>query len=443
MQTISTNANNPPTGRDYTLTLNEIKFSSSINQLNIGNSSLNTGYKNNIGDAKTQTKINNSVANSSFSFQPYNPLKFMPTRTAPPVKKTIASSNMLVSDKFRAPYTVNEHIGKYKGNDVIFRANGKVLINGKSYNLPQSAIDLNNKGNGIGILRTLNMWFAQPDAIGNAIVGGVKKKTIKPADNKTNIQPNSNQTDPVKRILVGAIKSSTVAVAIKGEVAPYGKYTISAYVNIADLKKMLDGRLNPLEVIKRGGFSLTFNKTLISLNKGMIPTESTDSNSVKINPTGGLSYSRGPKETIKTGLVSLELAVGGKLELGKSQVGAILAPKLSLKIPGSEKLVDGFLNVLKKWAERSVAASAFTAPEVIPIELGLIGLITAIERTKPAIAIELSLPLSANLNYTTGKISLATQSGDKITGSLPQLANSFIDVIGLGKYIQLPGGKAH
>ena len=434
MTTITQNANNPPINTLYASRLKDTDFAFSIPHLEVHNFSLHTGYKNTIGDAEVKTKVNGALANPVPLFN-----LSAPSKTLNLVKKTVASSNMFTSDKFRAPYIVGEYIGKFKDNNVILKAGGKVLVNGKAYNLPQSAIDLNNKGNGIGILRTLNMWFAQPETIYNAIIGGVKRRIIVPSTHK----PTSTTINKAKNLLIGALKASTVAIAIKGEVAPYGKYTLSAYVNTADLKDMLDGKLDFLKILQRGGLSLTFNKTLMSFNKGMIPTESTDSNSVKINPMGGISYSRGAKETIKTGLVSLELAAGGKLDLGKSQIGAIIAPKLSLKIPGSEKLVNGFLNVLKKWTERSVAASVFTAPEVIPVELGVIGLITAIQSTKPAIAIELGLPLSANLNYTTGKISLAAQSGDKISGSLPQLANSLIDVIGLEKYVQLPGGKAH
>ncbi len=392
-------------------------------------SNLYTGYKNDIGDAKANPAF---LTQNTFSFEKSN----IPQKITP-------SSNMITPDSFRMPYSLNERIGEYGENVVVLKTGGKVSINGKMYSLPPSAIELNKKGNGIGILKTINVWFTHPEAIANSIIGGVKQKrntTVSAqSTNKTVFDPS----DKVERFVAGAIKSSTVAIAIKGDVAPYGRYTISAYINSADLKKMLDGKLNPLEVIQKGGFSLTFNRTRLNANKGITPIESADSNSVNFSPMGGISKAFGKKETVKTGNVSLELSSGFKFNPFNSQVGAITGPKLSFKIPGSEKIVDAFLNTLKKWTERSIAASTFTTPELIPVELGLIGLISAIQSTKPAIAVELGMPLSANLNYKTGNISLSTQGGDQISGNLPQLANSFIDTIGLNKYVRFPGGKAH
>jgi hypothetical protein len=401
------------------------KFNTAIKNtntsFNIGNSSLQTGNKN-----------NNTLTNA-----PLN-LPTQPKIIQAPVKT--ASSNMLVPTVFRAPYKLGERIGQHQGNVAILKSDKTVLINGRAYNLPQSAIDQNKKGNGIGILRSVNYWIAHPEAIATAYNGVIPAK--KPKNSKV---AASNPVDKVKSFMVGAIRAGTIGLALKGEanIPGYGrcKYTMSFLVNNKDIEAFKNGTLNFGDIIQKGGFSLTLNKVLSSVKIGGLPAEKADTNSISFNQISGFTKTFGQKETLKTGEVSLELGLGGRIGLdGKIGIGA--SPKLSLKIPGSQALINKGLQSAIDWAGKSALVNTVISPPLAALQVTLAGALAAIQSTKPYLAIEAALPVAASLDVKTGQIALSTQKGNKISGTLPQLTNSMLDVVGLGKY-QLAGGKAH
>jgi hypothetical protein len=385
-------------------------FNKSIDSLNLGSSKIKTAYKNSIIEP-------NTFAN--FQAEPTR-LAFSPLKKIEPIKTTAPSSNMLMPTQFRAPYRIGERIGQYKGNDVIFKTDKTAQINGKTYNLPQAAIDLNKKGNGIGILRSVNYWIAHPEAIAKAYNGEItvkKQPKVKPA-------PLSLAPNPLNDFL----KMLNGGLALKFEIGNY-KITFAVSLPLKDIKAALEGRLNPDDAFKHLAGSLTINKILERTT--IAGTTHEKAQSVTVTATGGrFNTLRVTKDSFKTiGLVTGEYTRGRDINPLSGEIAAA-GLKLSLKIPGSGFVINKLIDITQNFI--SAAVSAFPGGIVAGLAFRAIG--EGMKATKPYLALEGTVSGNVALNFKDASISARIKNGPKYTVSIPKATNTLLDKVGLNKF---------
>jgi hypothetical protein len=349
------------------------------------------------------------------------PSRFLPAYQSIPKLKTVAnSSNMLVPNQFRAPYRLGERVGQYKGNDVVFKTDKTVQINRKTYNLPQSAIGLNKKGNGIGILRTVNYWIAHPEVIASSYVGEIAaKKPTKTKPASLGLAPN-----PLNDFL----KMLNGGLALKFEIGNY-KITFAVSLPLKDIKAALEGRLNPDNAFKHLAGSLTINKILERTT--IAGTTHEKAQSVTVTAIGGhFNTLRVTKDSFKTvGLITGEYARGRDINPLSGEIAAA-GLKLSLKIPGSGFIINKLIDITQNFM--SAAVSAFPGGIVAGLAFRAIG--EGMKATKPYLALEGTVSGNVALNFKDASIAARIKNGPKYTISIPKATNALLDKVGLNNF---------